>query len=341
MPRDPSTRCGLPTAPPAPRSIAGACSCRSRKGRAGSEARPPPRRARDGRGRWCLSDSSSRPLAARRWTDRPSLHPDLLVDEGEGVRAAVLEGRPVDSRLDHAVEEILPARVRHGADAQGESVTRDHDAVALHGGAGVREEIVGHLRVVALDEGIGRAGVAVEIAVPAFDGGVDEALHERRLVAYHGHASLDRGGVAGVAAVGQEHHHRLHARLLGHEGLAGEIALLYRLLVGEKGCELEGVRTDLIVGVAVALLEELPERGFAAGRDHDGLALELGERVVALAGMRHEDLRILLEYCGHGDDGHAAAHVVEGAEEAPAHVEVETAHSEELGTVDLRPALPD
>jgi hypothetical protein len=57
--------------------------------------------------------------------------------------------------------------------------------------------------------------------------------------------------------------------------------------------------------------------------------------------MGHEDLRVLLEDGGHRDDGDAARHVVEGAEEARAHVEVETAGGEELSAVDLRTALPD
>src|SRR5262245_20164408 len=57
--------------------------------------------------------------------------------------------------------------------------------------------------------------------------------------------------------------------------------------------------------------------------------------------MRHEDLRVLLEDGGHRDDGHAARDVVERAEQAPAHVEVEAARGQELGAVDLRPTLPD
>jgi hypothetical protein len=49
----------------------------------------------------------------------------------------------------------------------------------------------------------------------------------------------------------------------------------------------------------------------------------------------------VLEDGGRGDDGHAARHVVEGAEEARAHVEVEAARGEELSAVDLRTALAD
>ena len=42
--------------------------------------------------------------------------------------------------------------------------------------------VVGHVRIVVLDQRVGRRGIAVEVAVPAFDRGLDEALHPVRMV---------------------------------------------------------------------------------------------------------------------------------------------------------------
>src|SRR5262249_50085978 len=145
------------------------------------------------------------------------------------------------------------------------------------------------------DQRVGRGRVAVEITVPALDTRIDEALHEIGFFARQLLRRFDQRAVARVARIGEQHDDRLYTFLFDDERLARQITLLDRLPVGEKRRGAERVGTDLVVGVAEFLLQELPARDPRVRADHDRLARQLGEVVIALAGVRDQYRRILLK----------------------------------------------
>src|SRR4029077_15996429 len=171
-------------------------TCRSPTDRAAPETRRREPRARALRARACRWEMSCRHRAALReaWRAsypsaasaalllRPRGEPDLLVDEFQRVGFSEVEIRFDDAGAHHLVEEILHARVGHGADAERERIARIDDAVLLHLGDRIGDEVVGHLRVLALEDRVGRLVVAVDVVVPADDRGIDEALHQLRLL---------------------------------------------------------------------------------------------------------------------------------------------------------------
>ena len=73
------------------------------------------------------------------------------------------------------------------------------DAVFLHRGDRIGEQIVGHFRVLLLDQRIGRAVVAIDVIVPADDRGIDEALHQIGLFLDQIAARFDQRRIGGKA----------------------------------------------------------------------------------------------------------------------------------------------
>ena len=109
------------------------------------------------------------------------------------------------------------------------------DAVFLHLGDRIGQKIVGHLRVLFLDQRIGRRVVAVEVIVPADDRGIDEALHQVGLFVDQVAARLDQRRIGGKALVGEQEDLRLELRfLLDGEGLRRDIAL-HRAVACRRG----------------------------------------------------------------------------------------------------------
>ena len=127
--------------------------------------------------------------------------------------------------------------------------------------------------------------------------------------------------------------------LFDRERLGTQIALLHQRLVGQERLQVERVGADLRIAVAEFAGEEAPPAGPRVGADQDRLALQRGETVVALAGMRDQHRRVLLEDRRDGDERQVLLHELDRP--AAAEVEVEPAGHHELHLVHLRPALAD
>src|SRR5262249_18015307 len=207
-------------------------------------------------------------------------------------------------------------------------------------GYAIGEQRVGHLGVVSLDELVGRRRIAVEVAVPALDTGVDKALDEVGLLLNQLVGGLDQRSVAGITGVGEEQYDRLYTLRFDREWLARQIALLYCLRVGEERRNAEGVGPDLVVGVAKLALEKHPAADPRIGADHDRLALESGEAVISLTGMGDQHRRVLLEDCSDRDHRNVLTHEIERNEGVRREIEVQSACGEELRVIDLWSALP-
>src|SRR5262249_15471642 len=110
------------------------------------------------------------------------------------------------------------------------------------------DQLVVHLGIVFLDQRVAGRRIAVEIAVPTLDAGVDEALRQVGLFARQLARALQDRTVAGVAGISQQQYDRLYLLFFDRIGLARQIALLHGLLVGEEGCGAEVVGADLVVG---------------------------------------------------------------------------------------------
>src|SRR6478735_1130770 len=85
---------------------------------------------------------------------RAQLDADALVDEAQRIGLAEVEIRLHDAGLHHLVEEGRVALVAHRADAVLQGLAGIDDAVFLHLGDGIGEQIVGHLRIELLDHGV-------------------------------------------------------------------------------------------------------------------------------------------------------------------------------------------
>src|SRR5579883_2151656 len=185
-------------------------------------------------------------------------HADALVDEAQGVGLGDIEIAGIEPLRRHHLVEVAPARIAHRTDAVLQRIAAVDDAVLLDARDRIGQERVGHLGIVLLDERVARRGIAVQIAVPAFDAGIDEALHQIGLLLDHLLRGLDDRAVARIAGIGNQEDERLHALLLDREGLAGEIALLDGVFIGEEGAGIEGVWPYLVVGIAELRLQEEP-----------------------------------------------------------------------------------
>src|SRR5216683_4055326 len=266
------------------------------------------------------------------------LHADLFIDELQRVALLPVHVGGVDALRRHLLEELAPALLAHRADAARLGVAAVDDAEFLHLVAPEGEEGVGLLLAVLLDQRVCRGRIAIEEVVPAFDRGIDEALHEIGIGGDQLGRGLDHRGVAGIAVVAEQHDDRFHALLLHREDLARHVTLLDRLLVGEEGGDAEGIGADLIVGVAVFRLEEEPRADPGVAADHDRLAFERGEAVIALAGMGEQRLRVLLEERRNRYHRHSLLDEIERDEGVRREVEIELPGSEQLRLVDLRSA---
>ena len=100
----------------------------------------------------------------------------------------------------------------------------------------------------------------------------------------------------------------------------------------------ESVRTLLVVGEAVLLLEPRPERRVGGRGDRDRLALQVLD--LRHTRMRDEHRRVLLERRGDRRQRHVLLDRRQHLQ-AVGHRDVELAGGEQLQAVDLRPAHPD
>src|SRR5262249_50682790 len=99
---------------------------------------------------------------------------------------------------------------------------------------------------------------AVEIVHPADDGGIDEALHQVRLLHDQIAARLDQRRIAVEAIVGEEKHLRLEAgSLFDGKGLRGDIALHRASLIYEKRLRVGRIGLHLLLAETVIRLEPL------------------------------------------------------------------------------------
>src|SRR5262249_58109027 len=83
---------------------------------------------------------------------RPQVEADLLVDELQRISLVERNRRLDHAHAHHLVVEALHARVGHGADAERRGIAGIDDAVLLHLCDRKGQELVGHFRVVALDQ---------------------------------------------------------------------------------------------------------------------------------------------------------------------------------------------
>ena len=124
-------------------------------------------------------------------------------------------------------------------------------------------------------------------------------------------------------------------------GLGGHVALLDRILVGDEGRRVEGVGLHVLLLEAVGRLHPAIEGGEAFLADEGGRLRQILPLVEADAGVRHDDLRVLLEMRGDDDDRHVLLDRVEGEQQVAAHVEIELAGGEQEAVVGLRAARHD
>jgi hypothetical protein len=118
--------------------------------------------------------------------------------------------------------------------------------------------------------------------------------------------------------------------------------LLDRPRIGEERAEVVVVRLQHFVAETVRDLEPLPPGELAVLRDQRHRRLrERLEVLVALAGVRDQRLRILLEYRGDGHGRHAIPDVVEAVQQIARHQEIDAASRQQRPVVHLRPALQD
>ena len=135
--------------------------------------------------------------------------------------------------------------------------------------------------------------------------------------------------------------HRLDALLLDQERLAAEIALLDGRFPHQKRHDGKCIGADLGILEAEFGHEEQPRSDPRVGPDIDLLSLERSQRVIALAGMGDQHLRVFLKDRRDRDHRNFLAHIVERDKGVGTQRERNLAGGEQLGVVDLRPALAD
>jgi glucokinase len=266
---------------------------------------------------------------------------------GGGVSAGLAVMRPtieqvMRRRAMAAYRDVPLLQAALGADAglAGAAGAID-DAVFLHLADAERDDVVGLVGVVLLDELVRRLVVAVQVVVPALDRGLDERLHHCRLgvdefLRHHHHRRIAR-----IAVVGEQIHLRRDALLADHVRLGRQVALLDRRLVDQPRRHVEGVFADLGVLEPVFGVQPDPERADRAVGDHDRLALHVGKRLDVVARVRHQDLRVLLERRHHRAHRRARLHKIEWEKAVAAHRHVDRAGRDQLLVVDAGPTLMD
>ena len=143
--------------------------------------------------------------------------------------------------------------------------------------------------------------------------------------------------------VGQQVHHRLElALLLDVDRLGHRIALLDRLGVGQERRQVVVVGLEGLVLETVGHLQPLPPAELAVlGDQRQRRVLQVGKALVALAGVGHQRLRVLLEHRRHHHRGHRVLDVVEAVQQVAGHQEVDAPGRQQRPVVDLRPARLD
>ena len=142
--------------------------------------------------------------------------------------------------------------------------------------------------------------------------------------------------------IGEQEDIRLEvALLLDRVGLGGHVALLDRILVGDERRRVEVVGFDVLVLEAVGGLHPVIERRQPFLADEGGRLGQVVPFVEPDAGMRHHDLRILLEIRRDDDDRQVLLDRVEVDEHVAAHVEIDLAGGQQQAVVGLRAALQD
>ena len=139
-----------------------------------------------------------------------------------------------------------------------------------------------------------------------------------------------------------QEHLRLEAgRLLDREGLGGDVALHRALLVGEERLRIGGVGLHLRFAEAEVGLEPLEVAREPLLGDEQRELLQVLEFLDALAGMRHQHLRLLLEHGGDRERRDVLLDRVEALQRVGAHEEVELADRQQDAVVHVRPARHD
>src|SRR6185437_9414457 len=172
-------------------------TCRSRTGPAAKRIRRSERRGLSPRARPYRSRTSCRRCAAKRFpypadSFGPQLDTDALIDELQRVGALNVEAGLDHAGTHHLVEEAFHASIGHGADTELDRVAGIDDAEFLHPGDGKLQQRVGHFRILFLDQLVSGPAVAVNIMVPADGRGIDETLHQIRLLLHQFAPSLDQ-----------------------------------------------------------------------------------------------------------------------------------------------------
>ena len=129
------------------------------------------------------------------------------------------------------------------------------------------------------------------------------------------------------------------ACLLDEIGLAREIALLDRLLVGEERRDVEVVSADLVVAVAELGLEKEPPADARVAAHHDRLAFQGRKAVVSDPLVRDQNRRILLERSRDRHHRDVILGEIERYEGIGGNAEFDAACRQKLRLVDLRPSL--
>ena len=212
----------------------------------------------------------------------------------------------------------------------------------LHLGDGIGKQFIGHFRIEFLDCRIGRGVVAIEIIVPADDGGIDEALHQIGLLVDDLVPRLDQGRIGVKAVVGDQDHARLDpGRLLDRIGLRGDVALHRALLVGEERLRVEGIGPHLLLVEAVLRLQPLIIAGDAFLGDEQRQRLEIFKLGDLQFRVRQKNLRILLEDRRHRRHRHIVGDGIKGLQRVRGHEEIELARDQERAVVGVGAARHD
>src|SRR5208337_5480549 len=140
---------------------------------------------------------------------RPQLESNTIAYELQSVGALIIEVGLEKPRIDHLGKKTSDPNIAHGADAKRQGIARIDNAIFLHLGNGVCKLLIADIGIVAFDEIIGRAIVAIDIIIPADDRGIDESLNKVWIFIDQISRGLDRGRIGIVTIIGDQKHIRL------------------------------------------------------------------------------------------------------------------------------------
>ena len=206
----------------------------------------------------------------------------------------------------------------------------------------IGQEIVGHFRILALDHRVSGLVVAIDVVVPADDGGIDEALHHVGLALDEVAPRLDQGGIAVEAVIGEQEHLGLEPRLLFDRiGLGGDIALHGAVTIGEERLRIERIGSHPPVGESVIGFEPLEIARHALLGHVEGEVLEILDVRDGGIGVGDQDLGVLLEQRRNHEGRNVALDRIEGLERIGTQEEIDLADRQQDAVVDLRAARHD